>query len=47
MSDQETSGPLSDEDLAILKEWIIQTAVEFLLYGVYATLSLIALYFLL
>ncbi|KAF5343458.1 hypothetical protein D9758_011845 [Tetrapyrgos nigripes] len=47
MSDQEQSGPLSDEDLAILKEWIIQTAVEFLLYGVYATLSLIALYFLL
>ncbi|THU79709.1 hypothetical protein K435DRAFT_942361 [Dendrothele bispora CBS 962.96] len=47
MSDQETSGPLSDEDLAILKEWIIQTAVEFLLYGVYATISLIALYFLL
>ncbi|THV00490.1 hypothetical protein K435DRAFT_657077 [Dendrothele bispora CBS 962.96] len=38
------SGPLADSDLYIIKEWIIQTAVSFLIYGIYATFSLIAIY---
>ncbi|THV00453.1 hypothetical protein K435DRAFT_854683 [Dendrothele bispora CBS 962.96] len=41
------SGPLSDEDLYILKGFIIQAGVGFAVYGVQATFSLIALYFIL
>jgi len=41
------SGPLSDEDLNILKGWIVQSGVGFALYGVEASFALIALYFIL
>ncbi|KAK7447437.1 hypothetical protein VKT23_014146 [Stygiomarasmius scandens] len=41
------SGPLSDEDLNILKGWIVQSGVGFALYGVEASFTLIALYFIL
>ncbi|KAF9075619.1 hypothetical protein BDP27DRAFT_1415392 [Rhodocollybia butyracea] len=47
MSSEQQSGPLADADLYALKEWIAETAVGFLLYGIYATFSLIAIYFLL
>ena len=47
MSSEQQSGPLSDADLYALKEWIAETAVSFLLYGIYATFTLIAMYFIL
>ncbi|KAF9075617.1 hypothetical protein BDP27DRAFT_1415389 [Rhodocollybia butyracea] len=47
MSSEQHSGPLSDADLYALKEWIAETAVSFLLCGIYATFSLITIYFLL
>ncbi|THV03353.1 hypothetical protein K435DRAFT_962517 [Dendrothele bispora CBS 962.96] len=43
---QQKSQPLSDSDLYIVRIWILQTAVGFLLYGVYATLSIIGLFLL-
>ncbi|KAE9404185.1 hypothetical protein BT96DRAFT_989667 [Gymnopus androsaceus JB14] len=47
MSSEQQSGPLSDADLYALKEWVAETAVSFLLYGIYATFTLIAMYFIL
>jgi len=46
MSSEQQSGPLADEDIYALREWIAETATSFVLYGVYATLSLLAIYFL-
>ncbi|KAH7874514.1 uncharacterized protein C8R40DRAFT_1237929 [Lentinula edodes] len=47
MASQQQSGPLSDADIYALQEWIAETAVGFCLYGIYATFSFIAIYFLL
>lgn len=41
------SGPLAEADLYGLKVWFVQTGVSFLLYGIYATFTLIAIYFIL
>ncbi|THU77759.1 hypothetical protein K435DRAFT_973848 [Dendrothele bispora CBS 962.96] len=46
-SGQQESQPLSDTDLQVVGYYILQTAVASLLYGVYITLSIIALYILL
>ncbi|THV01702.1 hypothetical protein K435DRAFT_853565 [Dendrothele bispora CBS 962.96] len=37
------SNPLSDNDLLVLKGWVVNTASRFLLSGIYTTLSLTAL----
>ncbi|KAF9257451.1 hypothetical protein L218DRAFT_1006154 [Marasmius fiardii PR-910] len=46
MSDSQAqqSGPLADQDIADLKAEMVETAVGFVLYGVYATFSIITVY---
>ncbi|KAF5346169.1 hypothetical protein D9758_009925 [Tetrapyrgos nigripes] len=45
-SDQQQSGPLADADIYALTEWIAETATGFVLYGIYVTFSLFAIYLL-
>ncbi|THV06988.1 hypothetical protein K435DRAFT_848660 [Dendrothele bispora CBS 962.96] len=40
------SGPLSDSDVSIVVEWVLQTAVEFLLYGANIVISFTVIYLL-
>ncbi|KAJ7595402.1 hypothetical protein C8J56DRAFT_383016 [Mycena floridula] len=45
MSDtQQTSGPLADSDIALLKQFLVTTAVQYLVHGIYTTLVVIALW---
>ncbi|KAJ7592280.1 hypothetical protein C8J56DRAFT_1046653 [Mycena floridula] len=44
MSETTQPGPLSDSDIFALKEFLIITAVGFLLHGIYSTLVIIVLY---
>ncbi|KAJ7592209.1 hypothetical protein C8J56DRAFT_1046578 [Mycena floridula] len=44
MSEGMQPGPLSNSDIFSLKEFFIQTAVQFLLYGIYSTIVIIVLY---
>jgi len=37
------SRPLSDSDLLILREWIAERAVGYLLFGVHISLSVLAI----
>lgn len=47
MSSSEQQSGLVEADLYNLKVWVVQTGVIFLLYGIYATFTLIAIYFIL
>ncbi|KAJ7592307.1 hypothetical protein C8J56DRAFT_887011 [Mycena floridula] len=44
MSEAMQSSPLADSDIFILKETLIEIAVQLLLYGIYSVLVLIVLY---
>ncbi|KAJ7592224.1 hypothetical protein C8J56DRAFT_886929 [Mycena floridula] len=44
MSEAMQPGPLADSDIYFLKEFLIQTAVGFVLYGIYSALVMIVLY---
>ncbi|KAK7466174.1 hypothetical protein VKT23_004894 [Stygiomarasmius scandens] len=44
MSASQQSLPLSDPDVSVLKDWIAETALSFLLCGVYLTLSTTTIY---
>ncbi|KAJ7592211.1 hypothetical protein C8J56DRAFT_886918 [Mycena floridula] len=44
MSETTQPGPLVDSDLFVLKEALIQIAVQFLLHGIYSALVMIVLY---
>ncbi|KAJ7595356.1 hypothetical protein C8J56DRAFT_883576 [Mycena floridula] len=44
MSSTQQSGPLADADIYVLKEFLILTAVPWLVHGIYTTLVVIALY---
>ncbi|KAJ7592231.1 hypothetical protein C8J56DRAFT_1131756 [Mycena floridula] len=44
MSEAPQPGPLADSDIYILNEWLIETAVNSVLYGIYSVLMMIVLY---
>ncbi|KAJ7592207.1 hypothetical protein C8J56DRAFT_1046575 [Mycena floridula] len=44
MPDAMQPGPLADSDIDFLKDFLIQTAIEFILYGMYSALVIIVLY---
>ncbi|THU78316.1 hypothetical protein K435DRAFT_876759 [Dendrothele bispora CBS 962.96] len=44
LSQTQQSYPLSDSDLFVLKQWMFQTAIDYVLLGVHATLSIAVLY---
>ncbi|KAJ7595407.1 hypothetical protein C8J56DRAFT_1042502 [Mycena floridula] len=44
MSDPSQSGPLAAADIGILKKFLIEIAIQFMVYGISSTLAVIALY---
>ncbi|THU93583.1 hypothetical protein K435DRAFT_861358 [Dendrothele bispora CBS 962.96] len=43
LTQTQTSLPLSNSDLLVLKNWVFETALGFLLFGVHVTLSIVVL----